>query len=803
MGTVSSLPYAVEEEIASSGSSSSSSVWKAHRGFRKEDREPVTILQFDRSRASPQAVQAAQNFIKRIKMLRHPQILRFIDASEIGEVTYLVTEAAVPLSLYLQDTKAEAPLGLHRIATALAFLNNDCGLVHGNFGAEAIWVTKAGEWKLAGLESAREFGDGRWISAHEFPFLAQRYFPPELAKRSREPQQVWSLDAWCFACLVYDVFNGEFRNPQELSMIREIPPQFQKEYKRLLATNPMQRMNTSDILKSVYFENDVVRTMDFLDQLSVKSQQEKDEFFRDIPEKLENFPDKLAKYRILPLLVSALQFGSASGAKVLTLVLSIGKSLSDEDFQSTVLPTLIKLYASNERAVRVTLLKNLFMYIHRIDDKVVNRDIFPSVKSGFTDTVSILREWTVKSLIHFIPKLKESTILNQVIPFIPRLQKDPEPAIRTNVVVVVGKVAKFLSESAREKTLIPTFSRALRDPFIPTRKSALAAFKATVEFYGPRDIAGKIMPVVSLHMVDPSRDVRETAFSSISQFIEILTKHSASMPEPDPEEIKANLEASYGSTDRPKEANSTNSGVSMVGAIGKYAVQSLAGKIFSGGDSSQPSENAKTTMKPEKSLVHDSNALTAAKDLSMSTGSTSSSLPVKKAISQNVWDDDFFDDIGDETGDDLITQLTLRDDAKIRRADSPKQVKKSTSTESFGDLNGFSNLVPDSTGVDSDDLFNFDPLSSNASMGKSNKSGTSNIESNLFLGLEGPKKPLKQNDIFRSTSNPAIAHSRSINRKDKVALGKSTTQLPSSVDQKKMTPAPAPSQDPWDDFFNS
>ena len=35
---------------------------------------------------------------------------------------------------------------------AISFLNNDCNLLHGNLSLSSVFVNKAGDWKLGGLD---------------------------------------------------------------------------------------------------------------------------------------------------------------------------------------------------------------------------------------------------------------------------------------------------------------------------------------------------------------------------------------------------------------------------------------------------------------------------------------------------------------------------------------------------------------------------------------------------------------------------------------------------------------------------
>ena len=88
--------------------------------------------------------------------------------------------------------------------------------------------------------------------------------------------------------------------------------------------------------------------------------------------------------QVLPELLKAVEFGGA-GAKALTPILKIGGKLTQEEFNSLILPSIISLFASQDRAIRYSLCENLEAFVKFIPDKVVNDKIFPSLATGFSD----------------------------------------------------------------------------------------------------------------------------------------------------------------------------------------------------------------------------------------------------------------------------------------------------------------------------------------------------------------------------------------------------------------------------------
>ena len=74
----------------------------------------------------------------------------------------------------------------------------------------------------------------------------------------------------------------------------------------------------------------------------------------------------------------------------------IGKLLEEEEYQKQILPCVIKLFSSSDRATRLKLLQQIEFLIEHMDPKTVNDQIYPQIATGFLDTNPTIREHTVK-----------------------------------------------------------------------------------------------------------------------------------------------------------------------------------------------------------------------------------------------------------------------------------------------------------------------------------------------------------------------------------------------------------------------
>lgn len=74
----------------------------------------------------------------------------------------------------------------------------------------------------------------------------------------------------------------------------------------------------------------------------------------------------------------------------------LGRLLNETDYQKKIVPCVVKLFASNDRATRIRLLQQLEHFIGHLHSNTVNDQIFPQVAHGFMDTNPTIREQTVK-----------------------------------------------------------------------------------------------------------------------------------------------------------------------------------------------------------------------------------------------------------------------------------------------------------------------------------------------------------------------------------------------------------------------
>lgn len=502
--------------------------WELHKGQKRSDGSPVSVFICGKKDLDSAQAAAAKNAEQMSKALRHPNILKSLDAVEVDGGFYLVTEAVVPLlSLEVdEDDRAPAVWGLFQTLDALSFLHSS-GFTHGLFGPSAIFVTQQGDYRLGGFELCRKGADSASILASRRrigPVVSGWPDPPGYLQEGTSP--TIGIDLWGAAVMTSYVFavarsarrGIDFRLNMSTAA-QDVPQPLQKQFAELLKPGPLRgRSPIAEFHGNKFFqEHPAVQVMSFLSSLHIKSTEEKESFFERLPTMLEGLPKSQRARQVLPELLMAQRFPGQEAAQVLPAILKIGVQLKEEEFKEKVAPLVAQLFAAPDRAIRFRLLTSLGDMIDNLDEATINDKIFPECINGFTDSSSPIREATVKSLIFFVPRLRPKLVESKLVKLLVKMLQDPEATIRTNTVICCGRISGNLPKSCASQTLAQVLASGLKDPFAPCRQAALHTLLATSSIFGAEELATKLLPGVCHRLIDPDPGVGDAAFDVLSK----------------------------------------------------------------------------------------------------------------------------------------------------------------------------------------------------------------------------------------------------------------------------------------------
>jgi serine/threonine protein kinase len=128
-----------------------SNKFKLYKGTKAE--REITVFILDLKRNSHLGL-AGKNAYKKLKSIKFPSILSFVDGVEEDDKIIICTEYVTPLTRYLLDSSFSNDSllwGLYSIGKSVEFLNRQ-GIIHGNLNVSSVFLTRSGEWKLSGME---------------------------------------------------------------------------------------------------------------------------------------------------------------------------------------------------------------------------------------------------------------------------------------------------------------------------------------------------------------------------------------------------------------------------------------------------------------------------------------------------------------------------------------------------------------------------------------------------------------------------------------------------------------------------
>lgn len=514
------------------------SLWALHKAKKKSTNEPVSVFRCDIAGFGNKAERAKQS-LKRLKTLLHPAIIKYIDSYESDKVVLVVTEPVTPLSIYIESepfstfTQSQKDFfiayGLLTTAYCLNFLNNDCQLNHNNINIYSIFVNNAGIFKIGSLEYV--------CSVDELPppkcdSLCEKYTPPERSSENTsnaKPGHKYSVDSWGLGCLVWELFNKPLTSSSSVRTVGKMPRPLAPHYNKLVQTNPRQRTSPKSFIDDckiakVFFDKPALEAVLFVEGIQlIKDPGLMAKNFNLLEKELKSIPKDTCKFKILPDLINAFEYGGAD-SNVLDLVFKIGQHyLSGESYQNVLIPHIIKFYTSKDRATRSKLLHYLDSYIKWMSDSVINNDIFPQIVQGFLDNNYTIRELTLKSILDLVPKLNTTNLNHELLNHLVRLiTRDQDSQIRMKAVSCLGDIAKLLNAQSQQNVFLLYTLKAMSDPFPGTRLAAITAIQNNKELYTEKDIATKVMPAMCIMCVDQDSNVKQLSLRFMKDLINLL-----------------------------------------------------------------------------------------------------------------------------------------------------------------------------------------------------------------------------------------------------------------------------------------
>ncbi|KAE9551318.1 hypothetical protein FO519_005469 [Halicephalobus sp. NKZ332] len=454
--------YECHEQIASAGPGHA---WKIYSGTKHSTKQSVSIWLFDKKFCEKWPKQDKEAFpellkrgVSQLTRLRHPRLLIVEHALEESRDTLaFCTEPVVAsLSNIFGDVESQQAFknekfvfdeveikhGLFQLGEALVFLHNDAKILHGNVCSSSVLVSEKGAWKLAGFDfyvpgvpgangSLTFDVEERNRRSMSIMSPSLNYSAPELVNGVKCDTYA---DIFSLGILGYALFNDYHplfdhkdlmesykTNMDKLksmsgTQFNKLPAELRDDIKCCLSMTPELRPDAIQFTKIVYFDDTLVKTLNYLESLMQMDNTQKMQFFKGLPQILSKFPRRAQLQKMLPFLVA--EFNTCQLIPfILPSIFVISEAASDEEFSQIVFPSLIPVFSmTNPYQIVLLLLQKMSLFLQKTPEGDIKKHVLPLVYGAIMNENIKIQELCL-AIIPNIGKLVErDQMKNQLLP---------------------------------------------------------------------------------------------------------------------------------------------------------------------------------------------------------------------------------------------------------------------------------------------------------------------------------------------------------------------------------------------------
>lgn len=316
------IPYEAGAAISCGGSVD---YWSLHEGTKKDDGmgsttsnlsnkddgfNSVTLFTFDKTnKAQAPKLPLVKQGWSRLRTMKHPGVLTFVDGTESDETIIIATEAAIPLDVWMKNHVAmvnqesshdeqrnisidEVIWGFKCVLDALHFLHTKCNYVHGLLSPFSIFVCTNGDWKLGFLDLACKMDDLN----EEMMFKQFEHLQPSQYRSPERRDGTWNAKNYA-AMDMYSLYHV-FQFCLDQTGLN-IPAQLEPLLKKMSSVEASRRPICSAVLRCPLFASGYITVLETLTEISLKTPQESVELMVSITN-TDVMPRSACQHKVLP-----------------------------------------------------------------------------------------------------------------------------------------------------------------------------------------------------------------------------------------------------------------------------------------------------------------------------------------------------------------------------------------------------------------------------------------------------------------------------------------------------------------------
>lgn len=376
---------------------------------------------FVHKKSGPGSEALCLQFIKNLKLCRHPYILRYIESQEDTDAIYLVTEPVVPLGTLLRDLgELDIALGVHTLASALKFLHENVQMCHNNIKVSSIFVaTSDNLWRLGGVEYVNKPDciDSALIGQIIRSATPDHPASPEDIDGTYRSTKINCRDSWLLGHLI-SLLMKRFNGKADGELMK-----FKQNIKKLYCSaDPRKRPSMEMLLSCPYFkaypQHALINSVDFLESITIKDNEEKKSYFRKASSDLFHVSSDLFQKYLIRLMFSDLIFADENAREyLLPRLLSVKTKresrgfYKSESYSKIMAPVLRDLYKRRAKHTRLVLLRLSRWYAPFLPSHFVKDYLLPEILLGLNDNDDAIVMATFNALAVLTSFLGSKTVV--------------------------------------------------------------------------------------------------------------------------------------------------------------------------------------------------------------------------------------------------------------------------------------------------------------------------------------------------------------------------------------------------------
>lgn len=340
------------------------------------------------------AYEVLRSQVSNLSKLKHPNILSVIEPLEEHSKNFMFVTEYVTGSLESVFANGDEETnffkghvrediviqrGILEIVQALDFIHNRASFVHLDIQPRSVLINENSDWKVFGLGHLMKLPQGTNTADYFLPqydprvpsfmHLDLNYTAPEVVL---DNSVSFKSDYFSLGLLIYMLYFGKSLFSAEGSssqykgeyakferrlatiswdqVFNKLPANLKPCIPKLMNRDIYSRYdNISEFLDSEFFQDPLIKTLNFLDDLPTKTHEERAVFLKGLDELLPRYPVSLQQRKFLTVLLRALEQECKDKttqvqciSREVELIIKIGSTVSQLTFQERIFPELIE-----------------------------------------------------------------------------------------------------------------------------------------------------------------------------------------------------------------------------------------------------------------------------------------------------------------------------------------------------------------------------------------------------------------------------------------------------------------------------